>query len=342
MASRRKGPPRSTPTLQQVARVAGVSIATASRVVTGTVPVSPDRRARVEQAVALLGYVPDERARDLRRNAQKAVGLIIPTLGSPLYASVFRLLHRRLQDDGFTLLAFESEADRDSERAAVEVLVRSHARAVIVAAATGLAPDVMQLLRRRDIRVVFFDDRPPEPGAICVCIDDRAGARLLTEHLVGLGHTRIGLISGSLDGSTGVDRHAGYIEALDAAGITPDPELVRGFDWRLETGQRATAELLDLERPPTALLATDPVLTAGALLEVRERRLVVPDDLSLASFFESDHIRYVDPAITCLTGMDEGIAAAIVAELDGEPAAGRVDVPFVPSYRGSTAAPRVA
>jgi DNA-binding LacI/PurR family transcriptional regulator len=340
MASRRKGPPRSTPTLQQVARVAGVSIATASRVVTGTVPVSPDRRARVEQAVALLGYVPDERARDLRRNAQKAVGLIIPSLASPLYGAVFRILHRQLQDDGFTLLAFESDADRESERAAVEVLVRSHARAVIVAAATGLAPEIMQLLRRRDIRVIFFDDRPPEPGATCVCVDDRAGARLLTEHLVGLGHTRIALLSGALDGSTGVDRHAGYIEALDTAGIAPDPELVRAFDWTLAAGQRATAELLDLASPPTALLAVDPVLAAGALVEVRERRLVIPDDLSLASFFESDHIRYVDPAITCLTGMDQGIAAALVAALDGEVAPGRIDVPFTPVFRGSTAPPR--
>ena len=150
-------------------------------------PGSADRRARVERAIAELDYVPDERARDLRRATTRTVGIVVPSLESPLYGEVFRLVHRALQRGGSTVLMFESDDDRDAERAAVEVLVRSHARAVVVAAAGGLAPDAMQLLRRRDIRVVFFGDRPPDPRQACVCVDDHGGSRLLTEHLIALG-----------------------------------------------------------------------------------------------------------------------------------------------------------
>jgi DNA-binding LacI/PurR family transcriptional regulator len=340
MPGRRKGPPRATPTLQQVARVAGVSIATASRVVTGAVPVSPDRKIRVEQAIALLGYVPDERARDLRRNAQKTVGLVIPSFASPLHGSVFRLLHRHLAAVGFTLLVYETGGDPAAEQGAVESLIRGHARAIAVAAATGLAPDVMAVLRRRDIRVVFFDDRPPEPTATSICSDDRGGARLLTDHLIELGHRRIGLVSGALAGSSGVDRHAGYIEALRAADIPVVQDLVRGFGWTIEVGHQAADELLKLANPPTAILATHPVLAAGVVLAARARGLRIPDDLSLASYFESDHIRYLDPPITALTGVPEAIADALIdALLDGA-TPGRHDVSSVAAFRSSTAPPR--
>ncbi len=340
MPPRRKGPPRATPTLQQVAKVAGVSIATASRVVTGAVPVSPDRKIRVEQAIALLGYVPDERARDLRRNAQKTVGLVIPSFASPLHGSVFRLLHRHLAAEGFALLVFETDGDPKAEQAAVESLIRGHARAIVIAAATGLAPDLMAVLRRRDIRVVFFDDRPPEPTATTICADDRGGTRLLTEHLIALGHRRIGLVSGALVGSTGVDRHAGYVEALRDAGVAAAPELVRGFGWTIAVGKTAAAELLALPDRPTAILATHPVLAAGVLVAAREASLRIPDDLSVASFFESDHIRYVDPPITTLVGVEAAMAAAIVDALDRGAAPGRHDVPLALDHRASTAAPR--
>jgi DNA-binding LacI/PurR family transcriptional regulator len=338
MAQRPKGHGRANPTLEQVARLAGVSIATASRVVTGAVPVSPDRRARVERAIAELSYVPDERARDLRRATTRTVGIVVPSLESPLHGEVFRLVHRALQRGGSTVLVFESDDDRDAERAAVEVLVRSHARAVVVAAAAGLAPDAMQMLRRRDIRVVFFGDRPPDPRQACVCVDDYGGSRLLTEHLIALGHRRIALLGGALDGSTGLDRRAGHVAALADAGIAADPDLLAGDGWTLSSGQAAAARLLDLPDPPTAILASHPVLAAGALLVVRDRGLRIPEDLSLASFFESDHIRYVTPAITCLTDVGAGMAGAIVDAI-GRRDAGVIDVPLVASLRPSTGPP---
>jgi DNA-binding LacI/PurR family transcriptional regulator len=343
VASQRTADDRAAPTLQQVARVADVSIATASRVVTGSVPVSPEKRARVEQAIALLGYVPDDRARDLRRNHSSTIGYLIPNLAAPLYGHVFRRLHRDLGARGFTLLAFESDGDRTAEKSAVEVLVRSHARAVVVASPAGLAPAQMQLLHRRNIRVVFIDDRPVDATASSVTIDDRGGARTLAEHLIGLGHRRVGLIAGVLDGSSGLDRHAGYVDALRAAGLELDPRLVSGYGWSIDAGRSAVEELMALAEPPTAILACDPLLAAGAVVSLRDRGLAIPDDVSLASFFDSDHIHFLEPAITCLAGIETALVDGIVEVLDApDDTARHVVRTLEMQLGGSTAAPRPA
>lgn len=326
----------SNPTLQQVARRAGVSIATASRVVTGAVPVSPDRRARVERAIADLGYVPDERARDLRRaTTTRTVGILVPSLADPLAAEVFLRLHRLLRRDGATVLLHESHDSRDAERLAVDALLRAHARAVVVSAARGLGVDSTHLLRRRDVRVVYFGDRPADVSQMSVGVDDFGGSQALTEHLLRLGHRRIGYLSGRLDGSSGADRRDGHVSALRAAGLVADPELIAGQAATATAGRAAASELLRLRAPPTAILAAHPLLAAGALLAIRERGLRVPDDLSLASFFESDHLRYTSPPVTCLTGIGEGTARAVAAALDHrEP--GRVEVPLALALRPST------
>jgi LacI family transcriptional regulator len=334
--------PQSNPTLQQVARRAGVSIATASRVVTGSVPVSPDRRARVEQAIAELGYVPDERARDLRRaTTTRTVGIMVPSLADPLSAEVFQRVHRALRREGATVLLHESQDARDAERLAVDALLRAHARALIVSAARGLGTDSTHLLRRRDVRVVYFGDRPADVSQMSVGVDDHGGSRALTDHLLRLGHRRIGYLSGRLDGSSGADRRDGHVSALRVAGIAADPELTAAHTTTVAAGQAATGDLLRLPDPPTAVLAAHPLLAAGALLAIRERGLRVPDDVSVASFFESDHVRYVSPPLTCLTGIGEGTAQAVLAALDHrEP--GRVEVALTLALRPSTGPPRVS
>jgi LacI family transcriptional regulator len=334
--------PGSNPTLQQVARRAGVSIATASRVVTGAVPVSPDRRARVEEAIAELGYVPDERARDLRRaTTTRTVGIMLPSLADPLAAEVFQRLHRALRREGATVMLHESHDSRDGERLAVDALLRAHARAAIVSAPHGLGVDSTHLLRRRDVRVVYFGDRPADVSQMSVGVDDHGGSRRLTEHLLKLGHRRIGYLAGRVDGSAGADRRDGYVSALRTAGIAADLQLIAGQTTTAAAGHAAAGELLRLRERPTAILAAHPLLAAGALLAIRERGLRVPDEVSLASFFESDHIRYVSPPITCLDGIGEGTARAVLAALDHrEP--GRVDVPLTLAVRPSTGPPRVS
>ena len=136
------------------------------------------------------------------------------------------------------------------------------------------------LLRRRDIRVVFFGDRPPDPRQACVCVDDHGGSRLLTEHLLQLGHRRIGVLCGALDGSSSIDRRAGHLAALERRRHRSDPDLITAYDWTLPGGRAAAAMLLDLPDPPTAILAAHPVLAAGAMLELRERGLQIPGDVA--------------------------------------------------------------
>jgi len=172
-------------------------------------------------------------------------------------------------------------------------------------------------------------------------VDDHGGSRALTEHLLRLGHRRIGYLSGRLDGSTGADRRDGHVSALRAAGLAADSELTGAQATTVAAGQATAGDLLRLPEPPTAILAAHPLLAAGALLAIRERGLRVPDDVSLASFFESDHVRFVSPPVTCLTGIGEGTARAVLAALDHrEP--GRIDVPLTLALRPSTGPPRVS
>lgn len=301
----------ATPTLEQVARRAQVSIATASRVVTGSVPVSSARRERVEQAIADLGYVPDERARDLRRGAQRAVGFLVPNLGGPLYADVYRRVHRILRRRGLTLIAFETEDEPKAEAQAVEVLLRSGARALVAASAGGLENETLHRLARRDVRVIHFDDRPPHDGLSSVTLADRDDLHELTRHLLAHGHRRIGFVSGALDGSSGRGRLQGYQEAMEAAGLPVDPELVRGFGWSTAVGRQAGDELLALDEPPTAILTAHPCTVIGAVEALRAAGLRIPDDMSLATAFEADQIRYLDPPVTSMTGCDERLGDAI-------------------------------
>ncbi len=299
------------PTLEQVARRADVSIATASRVVTGSVPVSAARRERVERAIAELGYVPDERARDLRRGAQRAVGFLVPNLAGPLYADVYRRVHRIIRRQGLTLIAFETDDEPLAEVQAVEVLLRSGARALVAASAGGLGAATLERLARRDVRVIHFDDRPSSGDLSSVTLADRDDIRDLTRHLLDHGHRRVGFVSGALDGSSGRGRLQGYEEALAEAGLPVDADLIAGYGWTHAVGRQAADDFLALEDPPTAILTAHPCTVVGVVEAMRAAGLRIPDDMSVATAFESDQIRYLDPPITCMTGCDEGIGEAI-------------------------------
>jgi transcriptional regulator with XRE-family HTH domain len=163
------------PTLEQVARRAGVSIATASRVVTGSVPVSPERRHRVERAIADLGYVPDERARDLRRGAQKAVALLVARLDSRREADLFRMLRGDLALRGLTLLALEALGDAQGEREAVDVLLRGGIRALVVSEGATVSGETIERLHRRGVRVVLVGGGDAPVGVTTITVERDGG-----------------------------------------------------------------------------------------------------------------------------------------------------------------------
>lgn len=257
--------PRATPTMQDVADLAGVSLKTVSRVVNGSEAVAASTRERVEGAIAELGFRPNELARHLAsRTPSATVGLVIGDLGNPFYSMIARQVEARVRREGSLLVSGSSEEDLDLERELVATLVSRRVDGLLVVPAPGdhgwLAAEV-----ERGVTVVLLDRPAPDVPADTVLFDNAGGARLAVEHLLAEGHRRIAILADDADLFTARHRLIGYETALEAAGIERDPALVRVGVRDTVAAERATLELLTLPHPPDALFTANNLLTVGAV-----------------------------------------------------------------------------
>jgi LacI family transcriptional regulator len=326
------------PTIADVARRAGVSIATASRVITGSVPVTPDRAAAVRKAAADLGYVPNERARELRRGSLRAVGFIVDDLSDPYFAGIYRGIRRRLDDGRCAVVAIEASAGAPAASETVLRLLRSSADAMIASDSAVLTEGMLAGLDRRNVRTINFDGVAGLRGSeyeYLVRIHDRAGMRRLTEHLLQLGHRRIALVLGPPRRSSDRERSAGFTEAMEA--VAAEPRILAADGWGSDDAARAVRDVLAGPEPPTAIVAVEPRGADGVFDAARTAGLRVPHDLSIASFY-ADADSIAGTSVTSLGDVREVVAALIARALDRSetvaPVAGELVV--VP---GATSAP---
>jgi LacI family transcriptional regulator, galactose operon repressor len=327
-------------TIAEVARIARVSIATVSRALNGTGPVAQPTRRRIDEAVESVGYIPNAQAQGLRRGRTSTIGFLVNDIAEPYFATVLQTLSREVRSRSGVVIAFDYQGDQALQADALTVLMQSRISALCIASPGGLPETWIERLRKRGVRVVYFDDRPDDPAQSSVTLDDRGGARMLTRELLELGHRRIGFISGTLDGSSGSDRRDGHIDALHDYGVSSDPALIRGFGWGVDTGRQATRELLALDDPPTAIVALDARAAVGAHVEIRVAGRQLPRDISLVSFSDAPHLEYLDPPVTALVGAGEATGLALATALTKpahEPYNVRVQLELV--ERASTAPP---
>lgn len=272
--------------MADVARLAGVSLKTASRVLNGEPHVADTTAARVQTAADQLGFRPNVIARELRLGARStAVGLVIGDVANPFYARVARGAERRLRSEGLQLVTASSDEDPAAERALTTEMLERRVRALLLVTCLG---DHGHLERERRLGVpVAFLDRPPV-GIVAdvVAIDNEGGARLAAEHLLAGGHRRIGLVGDLSRLATHRERAAGFGAAMTAAGVPDWTRLVRADSHDSEAAGRAVHDLLALPDPPTALFTTNNRITVGALRALagveRPPALVGFDDFDLA------------------------------------------------------------
>lgn len=327
-------------TMKDVARAAGVSLGSVSHYLNDRVPMSPETAARIQRAVDALGYRVDQGARSLRRRQTQTVGLIIPDISNPFYAELARVLEHRLWDKGFQTFLCDSAHDAERERAHFTNLLDRRADGIVVIY-QGEASDLPELAEGTATPVVFLDR--PVAGLVSVATDNRLGGTLAAQHLLGLGHTRIGALVGDGEVANMKARMDGFTAALGAGGVALLPPYVLHGAQTLALGGRA-AELMALPEPPTAIFATVDIVAVGAWRTLLTQGFRIPDDVSLIGF---DNIAMGRLLLPPLTTVAQDIAAlgAHAAELllnpDGRPAHGRgatVTPTLIP--RGSTAAPR--
>jgi LacI family transcriptional regulator len=275
----------SAPTLAQVARLAGVSIKTASRVFNGERYVAAATTEKVQQAAAMLGFRPNRIARELRQGSRSTlIGMVTGDLANPFYAQVASVLERELRSAGYQLITATSEADATVEdRLVEEFLERRVAGLVVVSSASERH---RYLANSAGVPVVFLDRPRTGVSADVVVIDDRAGARMAVQNILLAGHRRIAVIGDRGQLATHQERMRGFTEALAEGGVADVECYVRDEPHTARTAKNVVAAVMSRGLPPTALLTTGSLITMGAITAFqrlnRSAALIGFDDFELA------------------------------------------------------------
>jgi LacI family transcriptional regulator len=287
----------SAPTVEDVARAAGVSTATVSRALNQPGSVRPALRQRVLDAVARLGYVAHAGARAMSLRRSGTVGVVVPTIDNAIFASGLQAFQRRMADAGQVVLLAFSDYDPAQEVAQVQALL---ARGVDALALTGLSqrPDLLALLAQRGLPWVHTGAFPAPSGCACVGFRNREAIVRAVQYLLDLGHRRIGMLAGvTAHNDRAAERVAGVQEALAAAGLRLPPRWLVEAPYTVQAAREATRRVLQ-GAAPTALLCGNDVLAFGALLECAAAGVDVPRAMSVIGFDDLDMARQWRPALT--------------------------------------------
>ena len=305
------------PTIKDVAARAKVSFKTVSRVLNAEPHVRPELAARVRAAVAELGYRPTEAARLLASRKSNVIAAPILPVPASFISRMLISLTKECRSRRHYLLAEVFDSREHLLDWTAQLPVEPHA--VILFAPFSDDIVVIEALERQNIPVVRI--APSLPGyGIPVPVSDFAVSKELMEHLLGLGHRRIGLIAPSLPAHAAEERVMAYQAALRDAGIALDDSLVIRGDFLFETGVAATQKLMTLAEPPTAIFATSDDMALGVLAFAVERGIKVPDELAIAGFDDNIEACKVFPALTTIYQPIEDIArVAVEVAISGAP-----------------------
>ncbi len=314
--------------IKDVARTVGVSTATVSRALRGLPRVSDETRTRVLQAAAELDYVASPTAASLASGQTRAVGVIVPFVTRWFYASVVQGAEELLREEGYDLLLYNLGGDREARRRVFRShLLRKRVDAVLVLSLTPTDEEVRALAKLdRPVAVVGAT----VPGWASVRIDDNETARIAMQHLLDLGHRRIGYIGGSLeeqlDFAAPLDRLHGYRAAMDCAGIEVVPSWEVIGDFTVRGGLAAMRLLLEADPRPTAVFAASDEMAVGAVHAAREAGLRVPEDISVIGIDDHDMAEFFDLSTVAQPVHQQGQLAArllldALAAVDEDPSA---------------------
>lgn len=305
--------------IEDVARQAGVSTATVSRVLSGKPYVSDAVRRRVLDAIGDLNYHPSRVARSLRVQRSSIIGLIISDIQNPFFTSVVRAVEDVAQQRGYSVILCNSDEDVEKELTYIELMLAEQVSGMIVSP-TASNNEVYRRLVARRVPVVAIDRRADDVPMDMVVSDNVCAAHKVVSHLIENGYRRIGAVLGIPEASTGAERYQGYVEALAAHGLPLLPELVRSGLPRSQNGYKLTLDLLQQAAPPDALFTGNNLLTIGALRAIHECGLRIPDDIAVAGFDELDWMFLVKPALTVVMqptyAMGRQAAELLLARID--------------------------
>ncbi len=285
--------------MRDVARAAGVSAMSVSRVLREPGLVSPELRARVEAAVREVGYVPNRLAGSLSSRRSEVVGLVVPSLENSLFAATVKGISDVLRRAGFQLMIADSGYGPEAEEAAIRAFLEQRVAGLILHDTLHTAGAV-QMIRRAGVPVVENGTLTETPLDIVVSYSNREAARAMTRHLARLGYRRIALVTlPAAANARSRDRRQGFQEALAELGLPNDPRWMLEMPPGLASGAEALVRLMEGEAPEAIFFAGD-VLAAGAVLECQRRGWAVPGKVAIAAFDNVDLLAHMNPPVTTL------------------------------------------
>jgi DNA-binding LacI/PurR family transcriptional regulator len=294
--------------LADVARLAGVSTTTASRALNGRGELTDDTRAAVLDAANRLGFRPSPFAQSLRTRRSNTIGLIVPHVDHPFYASIVQGAQSHLRDAGYRLILMDSGEDSESVAKAIDTLLDHWVDGIMISTTPLTAGGFAELLHGTPC--IFIDETVEGVGAGAVTLENRRGVELLVDHLAGHGHETIAFLGGPADRTDGRERREGFLAAMAARGLNVEVGMVRDGEWNLRSAATETLALLDGGESPTALVAASAELALGAIAAARSRGLRLPEDLALGSFDDPYFAPLLEPALTAVAYDAPGIGAS--------------------------------
>lgn len=287
------------PNIYDVAKRARVSVATVSAVINKTSYVSPQLSRQVERAILALNYSPNLLARSLAQRKTHTIGILIPDVANPFFPEIVRGAEDEASEAGYTVILGNSDNQVAKEDLYLNLFLSKRVDGILFVKGAGeLNPSLLENLKKAGTPVVLMDREYSELHADTVVADDYGGAFAATQHLLELGHRRIGIVAGIAGTSTTKGRTRGYIEALQKSGVEFAESLVANGRYDIESGYTEGLRLLD--QHPSAVFVTNCMMTIGFLRAIEEAKLHCPEDISIVSYDDFFWNDVFHPKLTCV------------------------------------------
>ena len=285
--------------IKDVANKAGVSTATVSRVLGDFSGVRDKTRKKVLEAISELNYEINAVARSLRQKKTNSIGVIVGNVLSQFYSVIAKSVEDTANKFGYHTILCNGDENSQKELEYLRILKSNRVDGIILTP-TGKNSEYVQLLINSRTIVVLLDRLIKGVDCDAVLVDNTNGAYKAVKHLIDQGYKKIGIVNGYLDRTTGAERLKGYLRAMEEAGITIENSLIKIGNFKKESGRKLTEELLRQPNKPDAIFTTNIDMSMGALLAIRKMGLMIPDDIGIVCFDDSDWALILDPSITVI------------------------------------------
>ena len=301
--------------MRDIAKIAGVSSATVSRVINGSSSVKPATAECVRRVIDELKFIPNGSATTLKYGRSSIYGLVVPDITNPFFPEFIQSFERILADTNFNMMLATTESQALRIQKTIHRMLVSQVGGIALLASEIESAPIEAVINKR-VPLVTLDRRLVGKGLSDVCVDSTGGMRQAVKHLFDLGHRKIGYIGGSAGPTISDHRLHSFLLAMGSFGLPAEPLFLRVGNYRINGGENAMTELLELTERPTAILTANDLTAIGALRVIHNRGYSVPGDFSIVGFDDIELSDIVYPPLTTLRLSRRDLAKAFVTALE--------------------------